>query len=844
MIFIANTDGTLVEVVPSNINQGSVKVNEITIVAPLPATAALTMAFILPNGINTPPYLMTQSGFGIPAGNTTYRAWSAELDASITEFSGSVTVQFYATANGGTLATYADTFTVNAGVPVELPDMPTEDVYQQILEALATVQSDYENANERIAMAQSDILVLNRNVTQAQSDIEYLKDTVNTLGTVTIPAIADEVESLEADKLDKVTTQTSNATRTYVIYPDGSQGVLQYIYPNSIKLEKTGDLTYQLIVGEDANGIPRVGGTINIPKDQFLKDVEYNENSQELIFTFSTVDGTDREITVSIADLIDVNELNSAIAQLDGRLDTAEERLDAQATQITALQTAQANQAAQIQANLLGITDLRNLVNQQQTYINALSDKVDDLQDDLQQTDSTVAQNTSRINAAEQNIAANTAAVAQNTQNIATNTQNIATNTQNISDNTEAISAVQTDAEILRKRVTNLEQGIVPSPFSEDSSVAYVKTVPTNAAPFAAILKVGGMSYRVGDDVRHAAVTAVEITGANLFGGRALADALVSMSNATLDEAQKTVSFTGRNASGDVYFSGFKPNTQYTFIMKAKGVTTTGVGGSLSFVVSYSDGTSSLFSPASTGDTTIVVVSTSGKTVSSFIGSDRATTTLYYEECGIFEGVLTAEDFKPYFKNTFPIPESLQALDGYGWGVNGTYNNHFAYEDDARVTWNKPIVKKVIDGSEVWTANGTGESKYFRTEIGALGTIVDNIAVSNRYDQTAIAAGSTAIGLTAVNSAGFNVAQVSVRPEGVADMTVADFKAMLAEWYAAGNPLTVYCAVTTPVVTDITDLISPDNYVKVEGGGTLTFVNENALAPASTVEYLLKEATV
>lgn len=41
-----------------------------------------------------------------------------------------------------------------------------------------------------------------------------------------------------------------------------------------------------------------------------------------------------------------------------------------------------------------------------------------------------------------------------------------------------------------------------------------------------------------------------------------------------------------------------------------------------------------------------------------------------YEKCGIFEGVLTADDFKPYHKTSYPIPQAILDLDGYGESGN------------------------------------------------------------------------------------------------------------------------------------------------------------------------------
>lgn len=54
------------------------------------------------------------------------------------------------------------------------------------------------------------------------------------------------------------------------------------------------------------------------------------------------------------------------------------------------------------------------------------------------------------------------------------------------------------DARITRneKHITNLLQGITPDPFEVDDSVAYAKIVPTNALPYAAVQKVGGMTHK------------------------------------------------------------------------------------------------------------------------------------------------------------------------------------------------------------------------------------------------------------------------------------------------------------------------------------------------------------
>lgn len=136
----------------------------------------------------------------------------------------------------------------------------------------------------------------------------------------------------------------------------------------------------------------------------------------------------------------------------------------------------------------------------------------------------------------------------------------------------------------------------------------------------------------------------VKMTGKNLFGGDALADKLVELANATKDEEAETVYVLAYQTSGDVYFNDFKPDTRYTFIFKVS-VSPSGIP---PFTVRYTDGTTARLTGTAVSNGTIVYTSTVGKTVEAFQGSNLAHATVYYNECGIFEGVLTADDFEPY----------------------------------------------------------------------------------------------------------------------------------------------------------------------------------------------------
>lgn len=106
-------------------------------------------------------------------------------------------------------------------------------------------------------------------------------------------------------------------------------------------------------------------------------------------------------------------------------------------------------------------------------------------------------------------------------------------------------------------------------------------------------------------------------------------------------------------------------------------------------------------------------------------------------------------------------------------------------------------VTLTLDGSvdEAWMAETIDTVRqYFRLPVGAFGYIVADDVLSNIYTQAVITGGTTAVGINVVNSAGYNVAQISVRPLDVSVMTIADFRAQLA-----ANPLQVVYRLSTPI---------------------------------------------
>ena len=176
--------------------------------------------------------------------------------------------------------------------------------------------------------------------------------------------------------------------------------------------------------------------------------------------------------------------------------------------------------------------------------------------------------------------------------------------------------------------------------------------------------------------------TTITRCGKNIFGGDALVDALESKDNGkgvTKNEANKTVTFDpGLMTRTGHLFNKFKENTQYTIILY--GYQTT-AGGATNIRVQYTDETAeSLYfgtagNPNPANEPGYAIHKTNpNKTVWRITPQWVASATvLYYDQCGVFEGNISTEEFEAYRAGTFPVGESVPALPGVNtlWSSSG-----------------------------------------------------------------------------------------------------------------------------------------------------------------------------
>ena len=91
------------------------------------------------------------------------------------------------------------------------------------------------------------------------------------------------------------------------------QGVHDSLDSIHMQKDDDSDLVYTLIVdGEER-------GTINIPKDQFLEDVNYDDDTKELVFIFVTSDENNKEVRINIGNLVDIYSAGNGLSLADGQ---------------------------------------------------------------------------------------------------------------------------------------------------------------------------------------------------------------------------------------------------------------------------------------------------------------------------------------------------------------------------------------------------------------------------------------------------------------------------------------------------------------------------------------------
>ena len=186
----------------------------------------------------------------------------------------------------------------------------------------------------------------------------------------------------------------------------------------------------------------------------------------------------------------------------------------------------------------------------------------------------------------------------------------------------------------------------------------------------------------------------VNATNENLCGGsKLLANAQNYISSGTTNTEEEYFQFSsGASLDYDYRFSTgtpFKENTRYTFIFTLYKISGTGTN----IRVNYTDGSYSVIPALSSSGVkeTVVYVSANGKTILNVSKSNMSSSTrIYYNESGIFKGVLTADQFEQFGKY---IPINWETETGTVYGgkldvLSGRMRVEMAMVDLGTMGWN------------------------------------------------------------------------------------------------------------------------------------------------------------
>jgi hypothetical protein len=206
----------------------------------------------------------------------------------------------------------------------------------------------------------------------------------------------------------------------------------------------------------------------------------------------------------------------------------------------------------------------------------------------------------------------------------------------------------------------------------------------------------------------------------------------------------------------------------------------------------------------------------------------------------------TPTAYAPYHRNTYPIPEAIKALPGYGWSA-GTARNYVDYENKKYVQ----CVDSVDLGSLTWRYSkmpfGWGDNQWFSAPIQSIKVIPTNTQLANVLCKKY----TTRCAYVADGNDFFRVDKSIGQHQGVARVTVLDTACTDATAFKqAMQGVILYYELATPIVTDISSLI-PDDFlrnIEVEAKGSVTFKNSNGddyrIPVPSEEEYIVKLSEV
>lgn len=383
-----------------------------------------------------------------------------------------------------------------------------------------------------------------------------------------------------------------------------------------------------------------------------------------------------------------------------------------------------------------------------------------------------------------------------------------------IAENTAEIGRIKlTDKELTRRVNALYDMGNgVTHKFETDTDTAYAKTVPTGAK-LMSVKSIGGHSEVIDGEIVSAGTESVVEQGKNLLNAddyyAAYKQSDGSYLNNSSDFAGINIpigNYIGKTLIATLKATVSSRPTSFFWLARINGTRIESSYAKGERVPANTTGIARLtFTPKTQKDTLSM---TYGQGTGDVIVRDIQI------ELGD-----TPTTYAPFHRNVYQIPEAIKALPGYGWSA-GTARNYVDYENKKYYQ----CVNSVDLGTLEWLYRPEQQRFYaiadsitgkFSESFG----IVPNIVVA-KYDIVCfndITTKTDNMKASAVKTAND---YITIRNTAYTDATT--FK-------QAMSGVMLYYELETPIVTDISDLLTEDflRNVEVEAGGSVTFKNSN-----------------
>lgn len=390
------------------------------------------------------------------------------------------------------------------------------------------------------------------------------------------------------------------------------------------------------------------------------------------------------------------------------------------------------------------------------------------------------------------------------------------------------VKTLESDNKKIHKRLANLESATLD--FIEDSTVAYQKIVPENALPYAKVQKIGGMTRKCANYATNSVestrseygITAIFTKNSSSFivNGTATTDyAIQTIRDFTLPIGTYTASVVGLNTSDRLY-------------------------------IANSDGTI-LQNYIETNKPKTFNVTKAGKHFVQFIFANGSSYSNKEIQIMINSGS-TALPYEPYFEGlrSAPVTELVSV------GANLFDYNSF-------ITNNRSAIIKVIPNRTIYRNAEIGYSsswQIYNSNDVLIGTFeslgftsskpltlpsdadyiktTDNGAAANLYigydsDTTYRPYFKRTFPISKSIQAIDGYGQGN--PDNADEYNYIDYDKKI--FYQFGN-IVNNAWVTNQKEIDLSAILIDDNYIEVEGGGTITAVNEYNFAVPTTIDYV------